>query len=183
MSAIKPTLELNERLHDQIGSFARITSSTATEGSAADFRKGVNRDHPRTVLLLVSTCCHEALVRPFLNVSKLLASEGVRVVALLTDGNCCSFFSKLRAPAQQRCDGYRASTLETLRDAGLCVVPLSTISYDPAADPRMSHLVQVETSTLVAQYASHPLWKTIRATVSRHCDWDRVPDGTALLNW
>ncbi len=143
----------------------------------------MNRDHPRTVLLLISTCCHEALVRPFLNVAKLIESEGVRVVALLTDGNCCSFFSKLKAPAEQRCEGFRASTLETLRDAGLCVVPLSTIPYDSTADPRMSHLVQIEPSTLVTQYASHPLWKTIKTTVTRHCDWDRVPDGTARLNW
>lgn len=146
-------------------------------------RKALNRDHPKTVLLLVSTCCHVPLVRPFLHVANVLSAAGVKVVVLLTDGDCCSFFSKLKPPTAERCAEQRGSTLEILRGVGLHVINLATLLPDAMAG--VTSLLQLPAedapSIPVAQYLSHPLWNIIRATVTRHCDWDRLPEDTGLI--
>lgn len=143
----------------------------------------MNRDHPQTVLLLVSTCCHTALVRPFLHVAEVLRTAGMNVVVLLTDGNCCSFFSKLKPPTLERCAEQRGITLESLEAAGWNVFPLGTLLPDAMANPAslLQVIEEASAQTPVAKYTVHPLWNTVRATITRHCDWDRLPDGTALI--
>lgn len=143
----------------------------------------MNRDHPRTVLLLVSTCCHMALVRPFVHVAELLRTAGVNVVVLLTDGNCCSFFSKLKPPTLERCAEQRGITLDSLVAAGWNVVPLGMLLPNAMANPAslLQGIEEISGQTPVAKYTAHPLWNMVRATVTRHCDWDRLPDDTALI--